>query len=79
MMKTILSNWSVMRGLRLLIGLLVIVQSVMQKDVLLGVLVTFLLLTAIANIGCCDSNGCTVNNRNRIKEKEIEYEELNNK
>lgn len=47
-----------MRGLRLLIGLIALVQSVIQKDITLGIIAGFLLLTAIANIGCCGSNGC---------------------
>lgn len=79
MMKAILNNWSVMRGLRLGIGLVTLVQSIIQKDTTLGVLAGFLLLTAIANISCCGSNGCAVNFKNSKKEKEIVYEELDSK
>lgn len=79
MMKAILNNWSVMRGLRLVIGLIALVQSIIQKDITLGVVAGFLLLTAIANVGCCGSNGCAVNFKNNKKEKEIVYEELDNK
>ena len=75
-MKAILNNWSVMRGLRLVIGLIALVQSVIQKDITLGIIAGFLLLTAIANVGCCGSNGCAVNFKNSKKEKEIKYEEL---
>ena len=79
MIKTILNNWSVMRGLRLVIGLIALVQSIIQKDITLGVIAGFLLVTAIANVGCCGSKGCAVNFNNRKKEKEILYEELDNK
>ena len=79
MIKTLLNNWSIMRGLRLVIGLIALVQSVFQKDITLGLIAGFLLLTAIANVGCCGSNGCAVNFSNRKKDKEIEYEELDNK
>ena len=79
MIKTLLNNWSIMRGLRLVIGLIALVQSVFQKDMTLGIIAGFLLLTAIANAGCCGSNGCAVNFSNRKKDKEIEYEELDNK
>ena len=79
MIKTLLNNWSIMRGLRLVIGLIALVQSVLQKDITLGIIAGFLLLTAIANVGCCGSNGCAVNFSNRKKDKEIEYEELDNK
>ena len=79
MMKAILNNWSVMRGLRLVIGIIALVQSIIQKDITLGVIAGFLLLTAIANVGCCGSNGCAVNFKNNKKEKEIVYEKLDNK
>ena len=79
MMKAKLNNWSVMRGLRLVIGIIALVQSIIQKDITLDVIAGFLLLTAIANVGCCGSNGCAVNFNNRKKEREILYEELDNK
>ena len=79
MIKTLLNNWSIMRGLKLVIGLIALVQSVLQKDITLGIIAGFLLLTAIANVGCCGSNGCAVNFKNSKKEKEIQYEELDNK
>ena len=78
MIKTILNNWSVMRGLRLVIGLIALVQSIIQKDIMLGVIAGFLLLTAITNVGCCGRSGCAVNFKNRKKEKEIVYEKLDN-
>ena len=68
-----------MRGLRLVLGIIALVQSIIQKDITIGIIAGFLLLTAIANVGCWGSNGCVVNFRNSKKEKEIEYEELDNK
>lgn len=79
MMKEILNNWSIMRGLRLVIGVIALVQSIIQKDITLGIIAGFLLVTVIANVGCCGSNGCAVNFNNKKKEKEILYEELENK
>lgn len=79
MIKAILNNWSLMRGLRLVIGAIALVQSFIQRDITLGIIAGFLLLTAITNVGCCGNNGCAVNFNNRKKEKEIEYEELDNK
>ncbi len=78
-MKTILNNWSVMRGLRLVLGIVALAQAFIQKDITVGLLAVFLLLTAIANIGCCVSNGCAVNFKQNRKEKEITYEELDAK
>ena len=79
MIKAILNNWSIMRGLRLAIALMILVQSIIQKDITLGVVAGFLLLTAITNVGCCGGNACSVNFSNRKKEKQIVYEELDNK
>lgn len=78
-MKAILNNWSIMRGLRLILGIAALVQAIIQKDITLGLLAAFLLLTAIANIGCCGANGCAVNYKQDKKEKEIIYEELDAK
>ncbi len=67
-MKAILSNWSIMRGLRLVLGIAAFVQAFIQKDITLGLLAAFLLLTAISNIGCCGLNGCAVNFKQKRKE-----------
>lgn len=71
MMKAILNNWSVMRGLRLLTGIIFLVQSFIQKDIALGIISGFLLLTAIANAGCCGITGCAVNISNPKKENKL--------
>ena len=78
-MKAILSRWSIMRILRLVLGAIALVQSIFQKDITLGIIAGFLMLTAIANVDCCGSNGCAVNYSNRKKERETVYEELDNK
>ncbi len=68
-----------MRGLRLVIAIIALVQAIIQKDVALGILAGFLLVTAAANVGCCGRHGCAVNFNNQKKEKELLYEELDNK
>lgn len=76
MMKTILSNWNVMRWFRLGLGITAMVQSYSQQNLPLGLLAGFLLFTAIANIGCCGANGCAVSGSS-INKKNI-HEELDN-
>ena len=79
MMKSMLYNWSVMRGLRLVIRFMVLVQSIFQRDITFGIIAVILLGTAIVNVGCCGSNGCAVN-INKIKEaKNVLHEETDNK
>ena len=68
-----------MRGLRLVLGIAALVEAFIQKDITLGLLAGFLLLTTIANIGCCSSNVCAVNFKQNKKDKEITYEELDAK
>ena len=67
MIKAILNGWSIMRGLRLAIALIIFVQSIIEKNITLGVIAGFLLLTAITNTSCCGSNACSVNLSNRKK------------
>lgn len=61
-----------MRVVRLVLGVIVLVLSIFQKDITLGLLSGFLLMTAIANIGCCGSTGCAVDYKTTKKEKEIQ-------
>ncbi len=61
-----------MRVVRLVLGVIALVMSVLQKDTTLGLLAGFLLITAIANIGCCGSTGCAVDYKTTKKEKEIQ-------
>lgn len=71
-METILNNWPLLRVVRLVSGVIVLIVSIFQKDITLGLLAGFLLTTSIANIGCCGgSNGCAVNTKTIKKEKHI--------
>lgn len=60
-MKKILVNWPFLRVLRLAIGIYALVEAIVQKDAIIGVLAAFLLVTALTNVGCCGTNGCAVN------------------
>lgn len=71
-MKTILNNWTLMRVVRLVLGVIVLVMAIFQKDITLGLLAGFLLTTSIANIGCCGSTGCAVDFKTIKKQKEIQ-------
>lgn len=67
-----------MRIIRLVLGVVVIVQGVNNGEALYFVLGGMLTLMALANTGCCGVGGCAVNTRNRgaVEEKEIVYEEV---
>lgn len=77
-MKSIfLSNWNLMRIIRLVIAGAVITQGVYTHNRMLVVLGSLFASMAIFNVGCCGANGCGTKPSNiSTKEKEIEYEEV---
>lgn len=78
-MNTVLQNWTFMRGLRLLLGVIALVQSIIAKDLLLGAISLFLISMAVFNFGCCGSGGCGVsfNKSKSIKNiEDVEFEEV---
>ena len=77
-MKVLVSGWNVMRVIRLALGILVIIQSISEKNYMLTVAGGLFAVLALINVGCCGANGCAVNprvNKNDLK-KEALYEEV---
>lgn len=52
-------TWNFMRILRLVIGVIIIIQAILEKEAILGLLGSVVLLTALTNTGCGAGN-CTV-------------------
>lgn len=78
MLKNILSNWSLIRAVRLVLGVIIVIQGFIQKDYLFAFLGTLFAVLAFANIGCCGTSGCNTNIYSvNTKEKEVQYEEVN--
>lgn len=61
-----------MRGLRLLLGAIVLIQSIVTKDILKGGMSAFLIATSVFNFGCSGSGGCGVNSDKSKNKKTIE-------
>lgn len=78
--ETIFTGWHFMRWLRLVLGAIFIVQAIQMHDILVGVIATFFILTAIANVGCCGARSCAPPLKDQVsdKNKEITFEEINN-
>ena len=77
-MKVLVSGWNVMRVIRLALGILVIIQSISEKNYMLTVAGGLFAVLALINVGCCGANGCAVNprvNKNDLKEEAL-YEEV---
>jgi hypothetical protein len=62
-MKTRLYGWNIMRGLRLVMGLVAMGQAITTRDWIMGLAGGFLLFMALANAGCCGVNGCAIQPR----------------
>jgi hypothetical protein len=78
-MKNILANWNFMRALRLILGVIILIQGFEAKEWMYAFAGILLAGMAIANIGCCGVGGCNVPSKKTNQEfnnKEITYEEI---
>lgn len=75
-MKAIVSQWHLMRIIRLMIGLLIIVQAVADRNWMVGALGFLFTSMAIFNVGCCGSNGCSPTKKSISNPNEFIYEEV---
>lgn len=64
-----MTNWHLMRIIRLGLGIWMLVMAIQSKDIAIGLFSAFFLYTAIAGVGCCGPNGCYVPDRVVSKEK----------
>lgn len=76
-MHTFKSNWSVMRAIRLLMGIAIIAQGFYIHQwtyVAMGGLFT---LMPLFNVGCCSTGACyTPQTKTPTKTEDIQYEEV---
>jgi hypothetical protein len=78
--QTLLSGWSFMRWIRLVIGIFISYQGIHLHDTMSGLIGGLLLFQAITNTGCCGTQGCAVpQKKSNTETKEIEFEEIKNK
>jgi hypothetical protein len=77
MKQTILSNWTLMRFLRLAMGIAILVQAVMAKDMLFAFAGIIFTAMPVFNVGCCGTAGCAAPApKKQETTKEITYEEV---
>ncbi len=80
MKQSILSNWSFFRFLRLGIGIAILVQALVARDVLFAIAGLLFTGMAVFNVGCCGIGGCNTPNTSAKKtsetSKDIRYEEV---
>ncbi len=66
-----------MRFVRLGLGIAVIIQAIIYKDITMGILGLAFTAMPIFNVGCCGVNGCAVPTKKNVTQKNTEYEEVN--
>ena len=77
MKNILLNNWNFFRILRLILGVVIIVQNIYAKNWLMSLLGLLFAYTALFNIGCCGSSECYTSSKPSLNnKKEIEYEEV---
>ena len=77
-MQRILSNWSFMRFVRLVLGIAIIAQAVIARNWTMGILGALFTSMPVLNIGCCGLGGCAspLFKRNIKNTKDVTYEEV---
>lgn len=77
-MNALRQPWTLMRLLRLLIGSVIIYQSVGEQQPILAILGAFFVIQALMNTGC-GPGGCQLPrpaNKSRKENKFVDYEEV---
>ena len=76
--QTLFTGWHFMRWLRLVLGIVFLVQAIQMHDTVIGVIAGFFLVTAITNIGCCGAGRCATPTQKNTEDsvEEITYEEI---
>jgi hypothetical protein len=82
MFQNVFSNWNFIRGIRLVLGIMLVAQSVALHNWGMAMFGGLFIFQSITNTGCCGSGGCNVypnskktDNANH-KLSEVEYEEV---
>ena len=80
--RRLLTNWHMMRVLRLVIGAMLLITGFQAHDWVTGLFSTFFIYQAVTDTGCCGSGGCYTGNAKTDKplvqttEEITEYEEI---
>ena len=79
--QTLLTGWNFMRGLRLVLGVIFLMQAIEIRDIITGLIATFFLFQAVTNTGCCGTNGCAVPvNKTKVDDiQDVAFEEVKSK
>ena len=68
-------KWNMIRLLRLLMGCAIVIQAIVEKEVIFGLVGLAFAVMALFNFSCCGSGTCYTNSK-KESGKEISYEEV---
>ena len=77
-MKNYLSNWNFIRVTRLVLGVVITIQGILEDEWMLTVFGGLFTLMSLFNFGCCGTAGCSTKygSGQTAKTKDITYEEV---
>lgn len=77
MKQVIFRNWNLVRALRLAMGVAIIIQAVMAKDILFGMIGALFTAMPVFNLGCCATGNCAAPpSTGHSMKNDIHYEEV---
>jgi hypothetical protein len=77
MKQAILTNWTFSRVLRLVLGVVIIIQAIYTRDIPIGIMGLIFTMMPVFNIGCCGAGGCyTPAKKVADATKDVTYEEV---
>ncbi|MCB0507402.1 MAG: hypothetical protein R2739_00075 [Chitinophagales bacterium] len=53
------NQWNIIRFIRLMLGIIILVQAILMRDFLIGAISIYFLYQAIFNQSCCGTNNCS--------------------
>jgi len=76
MKQRLISNWSLMRWLRLVMGIAILVQALLVNDIPLAIAGILFTALPLFNLGCCGGVCSTSTFSENKKNSEVHYEEV---
>ncbi len=77
--QKLLTNWHIMRVMRLGIGIMMIGMGIQSRDLAIGLFSIFFLYQAVTDTGCCGAGACNTPMRRKPQgaaDEVAEYEEI---
>ena len=80
-LQTLSTGWNFIRGLRLVLGIIFLMQAIEMLDIFTGVIASFFLFQAFTNTSCCGINGCAIPiNKTKLDNiQDVAFEEVKTK